>query len=176
LGKFSGGDVNGRPIDRDLFVAYLQDRITLYNGATSEAPMSWAMCPEGNKRLFCPGAVGTVRDRMEDTSETTAVTVSPSHPFKSFWQPAYTPPARGSNGTLVDPTEEGFGAGVDPSRNGANIFNEAILFHEALHGMTGLYDDEIEGILNLPGKSLSISIYVKDSVLSACPVAQRPGD
>ena len=87
----------------------------------------------------------------------------------SFWQPMYTPP-RIINGSLEN---EGFGVGIDPGKDGANIFNESNLFHETLHGFTGLGDWEIQGALmgstqqGLP--SVNVSIYIKNSVLSQCP-------
>jgi len=88
-----------------------------------------------------------------DTSDTTAITVTPREPFKSFWQRVYTPP-NPSN----DPNNTGFGIGISPGGNGVNIYNESILFHEVLHGMTALYEDGIPS-----------SLQVKNSVLSACP-------
>jgi hypothetical protein len=85
---------------------------------------------------------------------------------------------------------DGFGDGVDPSNYGMNIYNESILFHEALHGMTGLYDrgtNELEAHLALSetvqiaGQSYSvgtsiISMYMKDNVLNSCPISGRPGN
>ena len=67
------GDINGKAMTSDNFVAYIQSHITFYNGATSQADMAWVKCPEGNKRgVFCPGGVGTVRDHVSDTGTPTA--------------------------------------------------------------------------------------------------------
>jgi hypothetical protein len=97
----------------------------------------------------------------------TAVTVTPSEPLKSFWQPAYTPPG---------PADNGFGVGIDPSANrtgvpGANIQDESNLFHEALHGLTGLYDSDLLTDLGFgSGASpVNISIYIMNNVLDSCP-------
>jgi hypothetical protein len=188
LKYFPGGDIYGKAMTPASLVAYLQTHITFYNGAKSQALVRWLKCPEGNNRkiLGCPDAVGTVQDAMADKGQTTAMTVSPSHPFKSFWQPIYTPPPP-TTGPGAQPQWDGFGDGVDPSNSGMNIHNEANLFHEALHGMTGLYDDEIITGLGLSGTVTSngqsyyvgstiISMWIKDHVLSSCPIAGRPGN
>ena len=184
---FPSGDTYGKAMTPDSFVTYINSHITFYNGATSQATMKWAMCPEGNNRgIFgCPSTYGTFQQKMTDTSETTGVTVSPSHPFKSFWQPTYTPPPP-TTGPGAQPQWDGFGDGVDPSNSGMNIYNDSNLLYEALHGMTGLYDSEIETALSLSvivtiagqpysvGTSI-ISIHIKDTVLNSCPISGRPG-
>lgn len=100
----------------------------------------------------------------------TAQTVTPGKPLMSFWQPNYSPPRKDSNGNLLD---GGFGVGIDPGSYGANIFNESNLLHEALHGMTGVGDFELQGYLmgsaQQGAPSVNISIYIKDNVLSKCP-------
>ena len=70
---------------------------------------------------------------------------------------------------------QGFGDGIDPSPNGVNIYNESDLFHEAIHGMTAQYDDILESTLGVSDPSINVSIYIKNNVLSACPISQRPG-
>ncbi len=101
----------------------------------------------------------------EFTPDDTALTVSPSWPLKIFWQPSYTP--------AKSDADQGFGVGINPNPNnsGVNIFNEAILFHEALHGRTGKWDAQIQLILGLPSPASSenISIYIKNIVLGYCP-------
>jgi hypothetical protein len=173
--KFTKGDIYGKPITRDTFVAYIQNNIGLYNGAKSTLPFYDALCPKDNPRqLSCQGDGLTIKGHFEDTSKPTAITISPSHPFKSFWQPIYTAPG---------PDEAGFGVGINPSgpgssQYGVNIYNESILLHEALHGMTGLLDSEIATLLG-PGAaghgSEGISIYIKNNVLSACPSFTQGG-
>ncbi len=170
--KFTNGDIYGKPITRDSFVSYIQSNIGFYDGTKSTLDMSYALCPPGNKRFNCPGSTQTVQQKFEDTSTPTAVTVSPSHPFKSFWLPTYTPPPPDANG---NPSDSGFGVGVNPSNYGVNIYNESILFHEALHGMTGLYDDELETALHVVSPSVNISIYIMNYVLGTCPTFAQGG-
>lgn len=97
------------------------------------------LCGEHFARFNCGGNPLNVKQVFADTSDTTAITVTPSEPFKSFWQPAYQGPDPSNPN---DPHYTGFGVGIDPSNNGVNIYNESNLFHEALHGMTALYDGE----------------------------------
>jgi hypothetical protein len=53
----------------------------------------------------------------------------------------------------------------------ANIFNESIIFHEALHGMTDKSDSSVQTLLDISHSSntTNISIYIKDHVLQYCP-------
>jgi hypothetical protein len=154
------------------FVAYLQGTPQwFYNGPKSTLDFKIAKCGIPEPLLSnCSGTFPPQTVAQQFTPDETALTVSPSTPLKSFWQPAYTPPTTSSGGVVEN---EGFGVGIDPSINGANIFNESILIHEALHGMTGLSDFDIQGDLmgqagqGLP--SVNISIYIKDNVLSKCP-------
>jgi len=113
-----------------------------------------------------------IKDIFE-APDLTALTVTPSHPLKSFWQPEYTPP--GTDPTTGKLLYEGFGDGVDRSNFGVNIFNESNLFHEALHGFTNYIDQDLYGVSPyngpLPGvgpPSVNISIYIKDKILSKC--------
>jgi len=81
-----------------------------------------------------------VKQVFADTSDTTAITVTPSEPFKSFWQPAYQGP---DPSYPNDPRYTGFGVGIDPSNNGVNIYNESNLFHEArADGSRNRLDDQ----------------------------------
>ncbi|MEQ1935825.1 MAG: hypothetical protein ABL962_18365, partial [Fimbriimonadaceae bacterium] len=148
----------GNPVNPDNFINYLRNTFHFYNGSTSTLNMQDAMCGEGNSSGCGPKVI--LKDYFAGTSEPTAVTVTASHPLKSFWQPTFT-----SEGSGV------FGIGIDPSSSGANIYNESALFHEALHGYTGLYDADLgtwyrlnvaDAILH----SVNISIYIKNHVLS----------
>ena len=65
------------------------------------------------------------------------------------------------------------GDGVDPRNNGANIYNESNLFHEALHGLTAEYDDYMYAIFHIGPPAINNSIHIKDTVLSACPISRR---
>ena len=87
-------------------------------------------------------------------------------PHKTLLQNHWPRPAKSD-------ADQGFGVGINPNPNnsGVNIFNEAILFHEALHGRTGKWDAQIQLILGLPSPASSenISIYIKNIVLGYCP-------
>jgi len=157
------------PVDPKQFVSYLQRTPDFYDGPQSTFDYHQALC--GENRTLC-NATGsnpphTVGFHFGDAVGVTAVTVSPSEPLKSFWQPAYTPPG---------PSDNGFGVGIDPSTNragapGANIQNESNLFHEVLHGMTGLYDNDLLTIFGYASGAspVNISIYIRNKVLNSCP-------
>jgi hypothetical protein len=139
---------------------YINHKTSFYDGSKSTLDYKYAKCGENFFRLNCNGNGLTVKGTFEDTSGTTAITVTPSSPFKSFWKPGYI---------LPGPNDNGFGVGINPNNAGANIFNESVLIHEALHGMTALYEDELQSKLGSGSQPLSLSIYIKNNVLSACP-------
>ena len=164
--KFTKGDWNGVPITTDRFLSYIQNNPQFLDGTRSKLPYPDAVCGEGF-RLNCQaaGPKYVLGDFAPYNTLNTADTVTPSWPVKIFWQPTYTPPS--SQGA-----DQGFGVGINPKNSGVNIYNESILFHESLHGMTGLYDPDMYKIL--PGlsnaaSSESISIYIKNYVLGYCP-------
>jgi hypothetical protein len=102
----------------------------------------------------------TVKDKFNSPGSTvTAITVTPSEPLKTFWRPEFT----------AGLSDSGFGVGIDPTSSGINKSNEANLFHEALHGMTNLSDEQIYGKLSIGPPSVNISIYIRDYVLNSCP-------
>jgi hypothetical protein len=158
-----GLGANSHTFTSDRFVAYIQNGPQFYDGSKSKLPFANATCgdPKGFFGLFCPGGIGTIQSRLGDDG--TAITVTPSYPFRSFWQPTYT---RG-----VPQEDEGFGVGIDPDNNGVNIFNESIIFHEALHGMTGQDDSSVQTLLDIhhSDDTTNISIHIKDNVLQYCP-------
>jgi hypothetical protein len=65
------------------------------------------------------------------------------------------------------------------TNNGVNIYNESTLFHEALHGISGLYDTCVApntcllakfGFANtLTTPSVNISLAIETNVLFTCP-------
>ena len=162
------------PIDGSKFINYLQGTKLFYDGPGSAYSFKDAACgiPE---KMICPVSSNQqIRDQFGPAQGTTAVTVSPSLPYLlSFWQPEYTFPQRLMDGTIQN---EGFGVGINPSGpsqtafdSGVNIYNESTLFHEAIHGFTGLLDPDIYTLLGTGAPSVNISIYIKDNVLSHCP-------
>ena len=150
------------PVNASQFVGYLQRAYFFYDGTKSTLDYHDALCGQA---MFC-GRTGTlppqtVKDQFTSSGSTvTAITVTPSEPLKTFWQPVFTPPG---------PFDNGFGVGIDNSNSGINRSNEANLFHEALHGMTNLDDGQLENKLSSGSPSVAISIYIRDNVLNSCP-------
>jgi hypothetical protein len=153
------------------YVNYLRKTPRFYNGATSKLDWHDAVCGErwgfGGRLVIRPNCqTSTTPDKVYQQfqlyPETTAATVTPSNPLKVFWQPRYTRPS--------DPDHE-IGVGIDRSNFGVNISNESVIFHEALHGITGQYDDYLQDKLGrkVGGPTDNITIYIKDNVLSNCP-------
>ena len=164
LSKLTDGDVNGAPITTKRLADYINQNPTFYDGSRSTQDFLYAKCGNGYYSFNCQGSnpPRIIKDMINDPStQTTAIAVTPSFPFLSFWRPTYSPP-QGDQ-------DQGFGWGIDPNNYGANIFNESILLHEALHGLTGKDDLKIEGYLGQTEPSLNISIYIKNNVLSKCP-------
>lgn len=159
-------------VDQKGFIWYLQNRSRFYDGTKSTLYMTDAVCGEVSfyepynifSNHFDCGGYGLVKDTFHDISMTTAVTVTPSYPLKVFWQPTYTPPPP------HDTT--GYGVGINPSNNGINLETESALFHEALHGSTGLMDGDLGGLFHVPDAidhSYKLSMYIRDNVLKYCP-------
>jgi hypothetical protein len=165
LVKYGGGLFSSaKPIDAGAFVGYLQGTYLFYDGSASTLNMQIAVCGEGHTSQCGPPI--KLKDYFADTSAlATASTVTASHPLKTFWRSQFLP----------QPDMNGFGIGIDPTNFGANLYNESALFHEALHGFTGLYDDDIAdssrlnifGVSTLTGgHTWYISNYILNSVLS----------
>lgn len=172
LSKFK--DIYKRQLTAAMLISYLSNPlVTFYDGSKAKAESIYAYCGDGGfPRYNCSG------DGLYEYQEfvkkdgtpvgTTAQAVTPSYPFKSFWLPVYVAPSA---------SDGGFGVGISPDNNGINVVNESNLVHEALHGMTGLYDDRLDGNSTLEfvllGKgdqpSVNISKYIRDNVLNTCP-------
>jgi hypothetical protein len=163
-------DARGNPVTTDTFLKYIQHDPHFYNGATSTLDEKYALCGE-HYAQDCQGNGLRVRDVFHDpTSGTTALTVTPSEPLKTFWQPKFTPPGKDVYG---NPLDEGFGIGINATSYGVNIFNESLLLHETLHGMTALDEAGLQNALNSGNSPLSISKFIKNNVLSVCPTFNK---
>ena len=59
---------------------------------------------------------------------------------------------------------------IDTSNSGMTIANEALIFHESLHGMANLSDTQLENDFSLNSDSGSsvITQYIIDNVLDSC--------
>jgi len=81
------------------------------------------------------------------TSTTDALTMTPGNPLLTFFRPE----------------------SIGSSSSGQNLGNEALIFHEALHGFTGLQDDPILTSLGMnwaSHASCSITVRIQNAVLS----------
>jgi hypothetical protein len=131
------------------FLLYLNSkRPRFYNGTTS------TYCHEaltGGPCFFIPPFTWfngqSVQDYMEANPDHEAETGTPSNPLLTFFRPS----------SILDASQ------------GDNLGNEANVFHEALHGITGLEDMQILSILgfktDLQGASCRISKRIEDTVL-----------
>ena len=146
------------PISVAGFSAYISDHPLFFDGLRSNLDFKIAKCGEIT-RLNCGDFPGhTIKGEMGDGT-TSATTVTPSSPLKIFWRPSFIQPS----------TPGTYGVGLDPTNNGANIANESRLFHEALHGITGLYDADLQSIFGVTDPSENISYHLRDYVLNFCP-------
>jgi hypothetical protein len=143
------------------FTEYLHDTWHFYDGTTSTVDSRYVDGVGKNpaqtvsQLWFYPGSTNT------------AITVTPSYPLQTFWQPA---DARSSPEQI----------GIDSTKAGMNLLNESNLFHEALHGYTGYTDSDIQGYFHAVDPSVvvqddtsNISAYIQKWVLSACPMSTR---
>jgi IPT/TIG domain/Bacterial Ig-like domain (group 2)/Kelch motif/Galactose oxidase, central domain len=88
-----------------------------------------------------------VRDKF--TPDVDALTHTPGNPLLTFFRPE--------------------SIGQNPSGLGQNLGNEGLIFHEALHGLTGLQDFQIEDDLHMNSAahaSCSITARIQNKVLS----------
>jgi hypothetical protein len=167
-------DWNDVQVTTQSFISYLSTSPGFFDGTISSYPYKNAKCGEHRwyQRLFCQASPGDVAWLGDWEQGATALAVTPSFPFKSFWQPEY------KNSPTPEPTNcigascLGIwpGSGIDSANFGANLTNESNLVHEALHGMTGKYDDQMQEALGIKTQrdSQNISLYIRDKVLSPC--------
>jgi hypothetical protein len=152
-----GNDSWGRPLTTNAFVKYLTSlRPGFYNGLRSSycraaltPPDSEALC---NLR-WLRGQFTSVADYFRSNPTAGAVTGTPNMSLFIYFRPE----------------------SIGYDNYGKNLGNEATLFHEALHGMTGLLDSEtyIQGAPQLLERlgytrfdpSCKVTKYIQDHVL-----------
>lgn len=143
-------DVNGFPLTTESFLRYVQRKMPqVFDGTKSTWAYKNALCGAGLS--WCRLNTGDITvAEFFAANKPTAVTETPSFPLLVFVSP---------NDIILD-------------ADGANVTNEALVFHEALHGMTGKDDDGLMSVLRglkdvgLP--SIFISYYIADNVLISC--------
>jgi len=148
-----GKDANGFRITTQSFIRYLTSkRPEIYNGLISnycyDAMVPGLFGPSNICNHFPISILGrTVQQFFRFNKGTNAVTHTPHYPLLIFF----------------DPTTIAF------DNLGANLQSEGTLLHEALHGMTGLDDSQLESLLGVTGASCMISQQIRDNVLSHSP-------
>jgi hypothetical protein len=149
-------------IDSSTYTSYLQNIQHFYDGTKSTLPSADLGVNCGFTTVAqCFFGAGS------GTFAVTNPTGNPKKPMISFWQPAA-------------PTSSNNNVGLDPTNNGRNLSVESNLFHEAIHGYTGLVDGAIWQNLSAMDNSIvantssyKITLYVQKHVLSACPISTR---
>lgn len=160
-----------------IYELFVKPVNVFFNGPKSTFSYREALCGDGwwNQSL-CLATAGepTVGKYFFDTPTATAVSQTPNRDhLVSFWQPLYT----------IDPTDEsrncgeyycgkwpGIGIYADPVSGGDNPVTMSLVFHEALHGITGKDDSSIQGSLSIRKQidSQNISEYIRENVLLMC--------
>jgi hypothetical protein len=152
-----GNDSNGNPLRTAGFIAYLRNnRPRIYDGLRSTycseiLDNTFPSIPEFLcfRKAFLRYTLNLLSTDVKDkfTSESTALTQTPGKPLLTFVRPQ----------------------SVGPSTAGKNLGNEALIFHEALHGLTGLQDfqflDKL-GMNSASHASCSTTVRIQKSVLS----------
>ncbi|HLW89202.1 MAG TPA: IPT/TIG domain-containing protein [Terriglobales bacterium] len=159
-------DANGYDLTPKSFTDYLTTRSPyFYDGTQSTWDYKNAVCGSGfsgfarwSHALTCQSSItGSIKNffNVIDPSAT-AATETPSYPFHSFFRPS----------------------SIETANDGKTIGNEAVFFHEALHGITGLQDIAFPGFqsleynLGVGEPSQNVTDYIRKHVLSVCPVNQ----
>ena len=105
------------------FVTYLQGA-TFFDGTRSQAKRCGALYKSSLLGCFFDGWTVAYYFGMSGT-DLTAATLTPSSPLQTFFRPS----------------------AISLDSGGANVLNMATIFHEALHGKTGLYDSDLQKAL-----------------------------
>lgn len=142
-------DANGIPLDTRGFIRYLAGKKPdFYDGTKSTFCFDWLTPPP----LAPPCSIGhsispgtSVGDYYIQHPATTALTATPSFPLLVFFRPS----------------------GILYQNYGRNLGNEGLIFHEALHGATRLYDLTLQLALGISTSRASCNIgeYIQDFVL-----------
>lgn len=147
---FSKPYIQQRGLDQPKFYKYLLHVPRLFDGTKSYAPMNEVMCDKG-WWTSCSFTSTTVRAYMQDGSQ--AISRTPSEQGMGaliFFDPSQIPAGLGSSQAAKE--------------------NQALLFHENLHGATGLVDGSpIGGQITLEsafGCPFAPSVEISDYILS----------
>jgi hypothetical protein len=158
-------DANDKPLDSISFVRYMTEKTPLfYDGTVSTWAYSNVLCGTGWSKFFkvvynwgckiaAPGGDIALRgfswdrDAHGNLVRAGAVAGTPSYPLIIFFDPDQI------------------------ALRWENSKNEATIFHEALHGITGKEDNELQSIFHITVQkdSSNITDYIFQNVVSQCP-------
>ena len=149
-----GRDANGNQYTTAGFVTYLRNmQPRFYDGLRSTYcseilthDLTESLCFQNPLLRYTLNLLSTdVKDKFTSTID--ALTSTPSNPLLTFFRPT----------------------SLGSSSSGQNLGNEALIFHEALHGFTGQQDDPILTSLGMnwvTHGSCSITVRIQKKVLS----------
>ena len=149
-----GTDSMGNQLTTQSFITYLtKHKPTFYDGLRSN--FCWEALRSVVVNTLCSRwhiiniFLGSVADYFGDPAHPRqAISATPNNPLVIFFNPSEI---------LYDNV-------------GNNLGNEALIFHEALHGITGKFDSELEGLLPPPSGSIcGITPYLQNNVLAFSP-------
>jgi hypothetical protein len=148
-----GNDANGFKLTTQGFISYLSSQRPQFYDALRSTYCYSALLPPASKNPICNNAIVSflfaqkVHEYFNSNPDASAVTATPSYPLLAFFRPE----AIGFNNL------------------GRNLGNEGIVWHEALHGMTGQDDFTILEKLGMSisdHASCSISVRIRNAVLT----------
>jgi hypothetical protein len=146
-------------LDVDQFVNYLQESFDatgipgFYDGTKSGYCVDALRNPPADALCHTPVVnllLQSVSSRFAEPSRPQALTQTPSRPLKAFFRPSL----------------------ILFQNEGRNRGNEGLIFHEALHGLTGRGDAEIMGALQIPNEEpiCKIGTNIETNVLSRASI------
>jgi hypothetical protein len=153
------GDTNHNPVNTASFLRYLNNTPQVSDGTQSTWDFKNAWCGSGRpwwsfQSLNCSAPPGstTIKASFQNDDKQSAATETPSDPLTIFFRPSGT-------------------YGIQLSNSGKNPFNEAMFFHEALHGITGQGDINLQTLFGYQASDPSsvITDYIQSHVLNVCP-------
>jgi hypothetical protein len=159
-------DANGFALTAKNFVGYLESNTPhMSDGTQSRWDYENALCGKGRSNWFRSHLVNfncnnnlpnvtTIQSFFALRSDD-AITETPSYPFTVFLRPT----------------------SIETTGNGETLNNEGLIFHEALHGITGASDIGLQTALGLSTSepSSNVTDYLITNVLLSCPISRRGG-
>ena len=141
-------DASGNPLTTASFIRYLKNKTPgLYDGLRSE--YCYEALTTGSSLCNYPPVswISTsVKTYLANNLGAGAVTGTPSNPLLAFFRPS----------------------SILYNSSGENLGNEGVIFHEALHGLTGIFDQQLLPDLGVYwlAPSCNVTTYVQKNVLS----------